>query len=63
MTYVKREFRAMPVHDDASGVVVSYTCLVCMYELGYAGRQKWPVWPTEAEAEMHIAHDHGERTH
>jgi hypothetical protein len=58
---LKREFRAMPLHDEKSGKVVGYTCMVCVYELGYAGRQNWPIWPTEAEVEMHIARDHGEK--
>lgn len=55
---LKREFRAMPVRDEQSGKVDGYTCMVCMYDLG---KDEWPMWPTEADVEMHIARDHGEQ--
>lgn len=59
-TRLKREFRAMPVHDEKSGKVDGYTCMVCAYARGRASMADWPMWPTEADVEMHIAREHGE---
>ena len=57
---IKREFRAMPMHDTKSGKVVEYTCMVCASDLGTDDMAKLPRWKTEAEVELHIAREHGE---
>ena len=55
---LKREFRAIAVRDYQSGKVDGWTCMACAYERGQLAVTDWPMWPTEAEVEMHIARDH-----